>query len=527
MTQPFSSSKRAALHPIDDIDASTPRQGWPAILLLLTLCALLFFYQLSAGELYRTESLRAIVAADFLRGGNWILPKLYGEPLLTKPPGHYAAIAAASWFRGEVSEWSARLPSAISATITVLLFYWYFARQLGRLGGLVAAAGLPLSFMWLDKASTAEIDMMQAAWVSAAILFFLRALEGTEDYGESSGGWWIAALLCVAGGVLTKWTAPEFFYGTAVPLLWWRGRLRLLWSRQHLVAAALGASICLAWAAAVAAIVGWGPFLHAVGNEAWAKFAPSHHRAGYPFGGTLAHPFLLLAAGLPCSAFALVSLWPSFTNLWDERGRRLLQAMHCWVWPNLLFWSLVPEHSARHSLPLYGGIAGLGALTWFAWLTGKLAWPLPVRTRIIATPLRGLVGLVALWLVVKLAFVHVIVPGGKLGALPLTIPGRNTDRQIRAKGQQLAAAVPVGKTLYVFRLKDEGVMFYYGRIVTRLQKPTDLPSSSTPAYCILDESEWFEWKQWPGVKPVLHLSDGQGEPIVLVRVVPAALPGSG
>src|SRR5579885_1280415 len=79
-------------------------RNWPAVLLLLSLCALLFFYELSAGELYRTESLRAIVASEFLRGGNWLLPRLYGEPLLTKPPGHYAAIAAASWFRGEVSE---------------------------------------------------------------------------------------------------------------------------------------------------------------------------------------------------------------------------------------------------------------------------------------------------------------------------------------------------------------------------------------------------------------------------------------
>jgi 4-amino-4-deoxy-L-arabinose transferase-like glycosyltransferase len=505
-------------------DLGSRAQGLPAIVLLLSLSALLFFYELSAGELYRTESLRAIVAAEFLRGGNWIVPRLYGEPLLTKPPGHYAAIAAVSWFRGEVSEWSARLPSALSATITVLLFYWYFSRQLGRLGGLVAAAGLPLSFMWLDKASTAEIDMMQTAWVSAAILFFLRALEQAEDDGDTHIGWWLAALLCVAGGVLTKWTAPAFFYGTAVPLLWWRGRLRLLWGPQHIVSAVIGASVCLAWAGAVASLVGWSTFFHAVGSEAWMKFAPSHHRAAYPLGGTLMHPFLLLAAGLPWSAFAVVSLWPHFADLWDERGRRLLQAMHCWVWPNLIFWSLVPEHSPRHALPLFGGIAGLGAMVWFAWLTGKLNWRAwPVRL-VAATPVRALVSLVALWLVVKLAFVHVIVPGGRLGALPLTIPGRNVDRQIRTKGQQLAAAVPDGHTLYVFRLKDEGIMFYYGRVVARLKGPTKLPSSAMPVYCILDESEWMEWKCWPTVHPVLHLTDGQGEPIVLVSVVPAALP---
>src|SRR5262245_2890484 len=72
------------------------------VLLLLLLCGVLFFYGLNIGELYQTESLRAILAAEFLRSGNWIVPTLYGEPLLTKPPGMYAAIALASWPTGSV-----------------------------------------------------------------------------------------------------------------------------------------------------------------------------------------------------------------------------------------------------------------------------------------------------------------------------------------------------------------------------------------------------------------------------------------
>src|SRR2546426_1061599 len=101
---------------------------WVAILLLVAWCGFLFFYGLSAGELYRTESLRAIIAAEFLRSGNWVVPTLYGEPLFTKPPGMYAMIALVSWPFGSVTEWSARLPSALAATITVFLFYGYGAR---------------------------------------------------------------------------------------------------------------------------------------------------------------------------------------------------------------------------------------------------------------------------------------------------------------------------------------------------------------------------------------------------------------
>src|SRR5262249_4187642 len=149
----------------------------------------LFFYGLTAGELWRTEGLRAIIGAQCLKSGDWIVPTLYGQPLLTKPLGMYVAIAAVSWPFGAVTEATARLPSALAATATMFLFYWYFRRQLGRLAGVVAAAVLPMSLMGLDKCTTAEIDMLQTAWVAAAILFFFRALEseGREARGEGRG----------------------------------------------------------------------------------------------------------------------------------------------------------------------------------------------------------------------------------------------------------------------------------------------------------------------------------------------------
>jgi 4-amino-4-deoxy-L-arabinose transferase-like glycosyltransferase len=482
----------------------------------VALCGFLFFYGLTAGELWRTESLRAIIAAEFLRSGNWIVPTLYGEPLFTKPPGMYAAIALVSWPSGGVSETTARLPSALAASATVLLMYWYFTRQLGRLGGLLAAFVTPTSLMWLDKASTAEIDMLQVFWVTAAILFFLRALEAEETAAgasQSAMRWWVAALLCVAGGVLTKWTAPAFFYATVLPLLWWRGQLRLLFGRQHLASAALAALVCLGWVAAAVRQTGWQPFYDTVSREALQRLSPRHYQMALPYMGAshrtwlppwgemLVHPFVVLAANLPWSLAVLWTLWPGFARRWDERGRRLLQALHCWAWPNLVFWSLVSEHSPRHSFPLFPGLAGLATMAWVAWLTGRLWWPLP-RPR----PATVLLATLVVWLGMKLAFVHAV------------IPHRNLNREPRAKGAQLAALVPGGEILYLFRLKDEGIMFYYGRPVRRLASPSELPSSPEPLYCILDEPEWRQWDSARTTEMLLHSTDEQGAPIVLVRV---------
>jgi 4-amino-4-deoxy-L-arabinose transferase-like glycosyltransferase len=487
-------------------DAAQPRR-WrgeaAALALLLSLSGFLFFYGLNAGELYRTESLRAIIAQEFLRGGSWVVPMLYGEPLLTKPPGMYAAIALASWPVGRVTEGTARLPSALAAAAVVLLFYGLFRRQLGVQAGLVAALVLPLQLMWLDKTPAAEIDMVQVAWVAGAIFCLLRALEAHEP--DSSGRawpWWLAAELCVAGGFLTKWTAPAFFYLTAVPLLWCRGQLRLLWSRQHLVSAALAGAICLTWVAAAIANVGWDVFYATVSREALMRLSPGHHHRPYPWLETLRHPFVIFVATLPCSAFAVFALRPGFARRWRERERRLLQAMHCWVWPNMLLWTFAPEHSVRHSAPLFTGIAGLAAFVWIDWFRRAAAQEGPARLR----PRQVLLGLLLAWLLLKVTYVQAIVPA------------RNRHREPRAKGEQIAAAVPENELLYLFRLKDEGIMFYYGRPVHRLAGPEQLPSSAKPLYCILDESEWCRWNQARPAAALLHLHDEQGAPIVLVRV---------
>ncbi len=558
-------SEKADFTPSRRLAPQSPfHRRWLTGLLLLTFCGYLFFYGLTTGELYRTESLRAIVAAEFLHTGNWIVPMLYGEPLFTKPPGMYAAIALVSWPSGGVNEWTARLPSALAATFTVLLFYWYFSRQLGRLAGLLAALILPMSFMWLDKVPAAEIDMLQVFWVSASILFFLRALEATEegeeaeDRGsriedrkrmigkwkavETSGSfaildssrpnldppssildprssawfWWIASLLCVAGGFLTKWTAPAFFYGMVIPLLWRRGKLRLLWQRHHLVSTVVAAGICLTWAGAAAAMTSCDEFYGTVSREGLMRLSPSHHHRPYPWKETLVHPLRLLAASLPSSGFALLALWPGFSRLWDSRGRRLLQALHCWTWPNMLFWSVIPEHAARHSFPLFPGLAGLAAMVWLAWLRG-LKWPnwrlaiVPLRQisplRLNQwTPGRWFILMVISWLIVKLVFVEAI------------LPHRNPSRQPKEKGEQIAVLVPKGKTLFLFRLKDEGIMFYYGREVKRLPSPALLPSSAEAIYCILDESEWQTWNPQLPIEVLLRLPDEQGDPIVLVKV---------
>src|SRR5207237_10578180 len=135
----------------------------------------------------------------------------------------------------------------------------------------------------------------------------------------------------------------------------------------------------LAWIGAGVAWTSWDAFYSTVSREALMRLLPSRHYRPYPWHETLAHPFKVLGESLPWSVFALLTLRPGFARLWDERARRLLQALHCWVWPNLFFWTIIPEHAPRHSFPLFPGIAGLAAMVWIAWLRGGLGVGVPRR----------------------------------------------------------------------------------------------------------------------------------------------------
>jgi hypothetical protein len=222
----------------------------------------------------------------------------------------------------------------------------------------------------------------------------------------------------------------------------------------------------------------------------------------YPWWEVPVHPFVLLAANLPWSLCVLPTFAPSFYRLWDARGRRLVQALHCWVWPNLAFWSLVSEHAPRYSFPLFPGIAGLAALVWVAWLDGRLRWPVPRPG-----PRPVLVGLLATWLVAKVVFAAVV---------PYQ---RNANRQPRARGHLLASLVPADETLFVFeqRNKNEGILFHYGRRVLRLPGPDDLPATGAH-YCLLEPQEYQRWSHARAAELVSLLPDEHGSWAALVRV---------
>src|SRR2546430_9612303 len=105
------------------------RIAWAA-LIVVTL-AFCYFSNLGAiGFVGPDEPGYAWIARDMAESGDWVTPRLYGEPWFEKPVLYYW-MAAASFKLFGVSEAAARLPSALCALFATLSLAWLAWRVYG------------------------------------------------------------------------------------------------------------------------------------------------------------------------------------------------------------------------------------------------------------------------------------------------------------------------------------------------------------------------------------------------------------
>jgi len=94
------------------------RLAW--ILLILVTLYLCYFHSLGAIGLVGPDEPRyAWIARDMAESGDWVTPRLYGQPWFEKPALYYWG-AALSFKLFGVNEAAARFPSALAALLATL-----------------------------------------------------------------------------------------------------------------------------------------------------------------------------------------------------------------------------------------------------------------------------------------------------------------------------------------------------------------------------------------------------------------------
>ena len=118
----------------------------------------------------------AQVAREMLERHNWVTPFLYGHPWLEKPVLYYWQAMLCYKVFG-VSDWVARLPSALDATALVMAIYLFF-RQFRRGFQLDAALITASSAGITGLSRSASTDMPLAATFTIALVAWLAWYEG-------------------------------------------------------------------------------------------------------------------------------------------------------------------------------------------------------------------------------------------------------------------------------------------------------------------------------------------------------------
>jgi 4-amino-4-deoxy-L-arabinose transferase-like glycosyltransferase len=131
----------ATENPSSSLSSNSPKPStfpYRDLLILLALATCLFFVALGRLPLMEPDEGRnAEVAREMLVSGDWITPHFNSLAYMDKPAVYFWLVAASFRVAG-VSEYAARMPSALMALGTLILT-WLMARKMfGREAGLRA-----------------------------------------------------------------------------------------------------------------------------------------------------------------------------------------------------------------------------------------------------------------------------------------------------------------------------------------------------------------------------------------------------
>jgi 4-amino-4-deoxy-L-arabinose transferase-like glycosyltransferase len=319
-------------------------------LLLAGFCTFLFFYGLGQFGLIGADEPRyAQVAREMLERHDWVTPVLGGKPWLEKPPLYYWQAMVAYRIFG-VSDWAARLPSAIDAAFLVVAVYFFLRRFRPGFeldGALIAASCAGI----MGYAHAASMDMALAAAFTAGML-------GWWAWHETGQRIYLAAFYgFIALGALAKGPVAPFLavvvivsYAAAVR------ELRVVFKTLWLPGIVLFCVIALPWYFAVQAR---NPefFREFILEHNLGRFSKNLYHHTEPFWYYL--PVTALAL-LPWTVFGITAFVRSVRAWWASRKSiasesnsecRLSIFACCWLIVPVLFFSISQSKLPGYILP--------------------------------------------------------------------------------------------------------------------------------------------------------------------------------
>lgn len=342
----------------DSAPTKPPAYRWaPALILSLTALYVLFFRLGERGFENKDTLWYVEIAWEMLRSGDWVVPRFNTVIFTEKPILFIWCVSFFSWLAGEITPFTARLPSALAALGCVGLTCSLGNRIFSHRAGLLAGFILCTSYAFAWEARTCMVDMLFTFFVTWALYLFWRGL------GEGFVRKRQFILMYIASGLaaLTKGPLGVAFLAIVllVYLVWAR---RLRWLRHMAIpwGILIIAGIQAAW---------YLPYLWRIGPEGRRFFLEMYvykeNLLRFTTGFDKPEPFwfyvpAFLTRFLPWSPFLV--LWPFLRR--EGAAERDYRFPLAWFLGLFAILTISTGKHSRYALPLYPAAALLVADFW-------------------------------------------------------------------------------------------------------------------------------------------------------------------
>jgi len=336
--------------------------------LLLALCALLFLLGLGTlGLTDRDEGSNAEAAREMVASGDWITPTLNGVPRFAKPILIYWLISG-SYLAFGVSEFTARLPSALFGTLLVLMQYAFATRIFGPTVGFRAALMLLLSFEVLAIGRMVLTDMALVFFTTLSIFSFFLAASPPAEEGRAKRWYW-GFYIGMALATLTKGPVGVLVPLLAViPYLLFTRRWREVARECRLLpGTAVFLLIAAPWYVAMILLHGAG-YADSARGDTLTRFTSVI--GGH--GGTILFYIPILFLGFfPWSGFLPAALVQALRERGEDPQRAVQFLCAVWVLGVFIFFTLASTRLPHYIAPLFPAAALLVAASWDRFLSAQ------------------------------------------------------------------------------------------------------------------------------------------------------------
>ena len=345
-----------------------PRSGLTLhLIFLVALCGVIYFPYLGNTPFFdKGEPREALAVQDIVQRGEWLFPLKRATAIPSKPPLFHWSAALVSEITGVLNETTIRFPSALYATLGVLLIYGFGRKLYGPAVGLLAGVILATTMVYSAQALSARVDMTLCFFLTLSLILFYSLYRGFLAHRL----WYFIFYLILGIGTLAK--GP---LGILLPGLVIAGLLAIKRRWDLMMKFAFHPGVVLT----VLLAGGWYGFAMTRGGEGFVDRQLLQENLKRFFGGSgHSHPVYyyfpyLFSLGLPWSLFFPFLLWDLVKKSRTGGDDHLF--VKSWFVIMFVFFSLSAGKRPVYLLPIYPPLSLLLA-EWIYQQNRSLGWRL-------------------------------------------------------------------------------------------------------------------------------------------------------